>query len=131
LDIELNQALALLAQPRTRGRQRGAPKEPLKAWGPSPVTGDPVKLLDGRYGPYVTDGQTNASLPKGSPAEELTFERALQLLADKAAKGTTRRRAPKKRTAKKTHAKKTHAKKKGAKKKGAKKKGAKKKGAKK
>jgi DNA topoisomerase-1 len=70
------------------------------------VTGEPVKLLDGRYGPYVTDGQTNASLPKGSNVEEVTLERALDLLAERAAKGGGRKKA-KKKAAKKTSKKKT------------------------
>lgn len=113
LDVTLQQAVDLLAQPRTGGRQRAAAKEPLKVFDNSPVTGDPVKLLDGRYGPYVTDGQTNASLPKGTVLEELTFEKALDMLAEKAAKGPSRRKASrKKKAAKKTSAKKKTAKKK-------------------
>ncbi len=88
LDVSLNYAVLLLAQPKARGRGKAAPKEPLKIFDkPSPVTGEPIKLLDGRYGPYLNDGVTNASLPKGLSAEELTFERALDLLADRAAKG--------------------------------------------
>jgi DNA topoisomerase-1 len=94
LDVTLEQALALLAQPKGgRGRRSSAPKEPLKVFDVSPVTGQPVRLLDGRYGPYVTDGQTNASLPKGVAVESVTLESALQLLADRAAKGP----APKRR----------------------------------
>jgi len=94
LDVTLEQALALLAQPKAgRGRRSSAPKEPLKVFDVSPVTGQPVRLLDGRYGPYVTDGQTNASLPKGVAVESVTLESALQLLADRAAKGP----APKRR----------------------------------
>jgi len=56
------------------------------------VTSQPVKLLDGRYGPYVTDGQTNASLPKGVAVESVTLESALQLLAERAAKGPAPKR---------------------------------------
>ena len=63
LTVDLETSLALLAQPKTGGRRRAAPKEPLQVFPASPVTGEPVKLLDGRYGPYVTDGTTNASLP--------------------------------------------------------------------
>lgn len=84
LDIDLNQAVDLLAQPKRGGRAAATPKEPLKTFAESPVTNAPVKLLDGRYGPYVTDGTTNASLPKGTTVEQLTFEQALQLLADRA-----------------------------------------------
>ncbi len=131
LEVSLEQAMLLLAQPKTRGRGRAAPKEPLKVFDEkSPVTEEEVKLLDGRYGPYVTDGTTNASLPKDLPAEELTFERALDLLAERAAKGPSKRKKKKKKAAKKKATKKT-AKKKTAKKKTAKKKTAKKKATKK
>jgi DNA topoisomerase-1 len=125
LDVTLDQALALLAQPKTRGRSRGAPKEPLKTFEASPVTSEPIKLLDGRYGPYVTDGTTNASLPKGVSPEELTFERAVDLLAERAARGGTKKTRRKKAT-KKTTTKKKTAKKKATKKKATKKKAAKK-----
>ncbi|MCG8583602.1 MAG: DNA topoisomerase I, partial [Pirellulales bacterium] len=60
LDVTLKQALELLAQPKQR--RGAAKKEPIKVFAESPVTGNPVQLLDGRYGPYVTDGETNASL---------------------------------------------------------------------
>ncbi len=109
LDVTLEQALALLAQPKARGRRSATPKEPLKVFDNSPVTGEPVRLLDGRYGPYVTDGTTNASLRKDDVVEELTFEKALDLLAERAAKGPTKRRkkkAAKKKTTKKKAAKK-------------------------
>jgi DNA topoisomerase-1 len=71
------------------------------------VTGEPVQLLDGRYGPYVTDGKTNASLPRGIAPEDVTFERALDLLAERAARGPTRRTTRKKAGKKKATAKKT------------------------
>ncbi|MGE3778729.1 MAG: type I DNA topoisomerase [Pirellulaceae bacterium] len=96
LDITLDEALQLLAQPKTRGRGRAAPREPLKVFAASPVTEQPVKLLDGRYGPYVTDGETNASLPKGANPEELTWEAALALLAERAAQGGGKKRATRK-----------------------------------
>ena len=95
LDVTLGQALELLAQPKTRGRGGAAKKEPLKVFDASPVTGTKVQLLDGRYGPYLNDGETNASLPKGSSVEELTFAEALELLAARAALGP-----PKKKRAK-------------------------------
>jgi DNA topoisomerase-1 len=130
LDVNLDQALELLAQPKRRGRgaQR---KEPIKVFDASPVTGNPVQLLDGRYGPYVTDGATNASLPRGLSPDEVTFERALDLLAERAARGSSRRSTRKKTSKKKTSKKKAPAKKKAAKKKAAKKKAAKKKATKK
>ncbi|HEY6563449.1 MAG TPA: type I DNA topoisomerase [Pirellulaceae bacterium] len=87
IDVTLEQALELLAQPKVRGRGAAAPREPIKTFEVSPVTGQPVQLLDGRYGPYVTDGSTNASLPKDFKSEELTLAQALQFLAERAAKG--------------------------------------------
>ena len=86
--------------------RRGATRrrEPLRTFAASPVTGDEVQLLEGRYGPYVTDGQTNASLPKGQSPDEVTFEQAVDLLAVRAAKGpgkkATRKKAAKKTTKK-------------------------------
>ena len=129
LHVTLEQSIELLAQPKARrGGGRAAKKqEPLKVFEASPVTGEPVKLLDGRYGPYVTDGTTNASLPKTLGVEEVTLERALDMLAERAAKGPSRR-GSKKKAAKKAAKKAT---KKAAKKKSAKKKSSKKKAAKK
>ena len=117
LDVTLDQAIDLLNQPKQRGRGRGAAKPPLKVFEKkSPVTENQVQLLDGRYGPYVTDGETNASLPKGSSPEELTFDEALDLLAARAAAGGTKKKKAKKKAAKKKTAKKKTAKKKAAKK---------------
>jgi DNA topoisomerase-1 len=125
LDVTFEQALELLAQPKQRGRGRGAPREPLKTFDPSPVTTQPIKLLAGRYGAYVTDGETNASLPKDILAEEITFDQAVQLLADRAAKGPSK--SSRRRPVKKTAAPKKAAPKKAAKKKAVKKAPAKKK----
>src|SRR5690606_4327336 len=94
LDVTLQEALQLLAQPKGR-RGRPAGGEPLKAFDTSPITGQPVRLLSGRYGPYVTDGSTNASLPKGVEPESVTFSQALGWLAERAAKGAPKR-APRK-----------------------------------
>ncbi len=130
LEVTLDEAIALLRQPKQRGR--GTPKEPLRVYEkPSPITEKEVKILDGRFGPYVTDGETNASLRKGMDAKEMTFEAAIDLLAERAAKGP--RKKKKKKKAKKKPAKKKAAKKKSTKKKAApkKKKAAKKKAAKK
>ena len=131
LEVTLEEAITLLKQPKTRGR--AAPKEPLRVYEKkSPVTDGEVKILDGRYGPYVTDGETNASLRKGMVAKEMTFEAAIDLLAERAAKGPSKKKKKKKKkAAKKKPAKKKAAKKKAAKKKPAKKKAAKKKPAKK
>ena len=121
LDVQLEQSLFLLSQPKRRGRS--APKEPIKTFESSPITEQPIRLLEGRYGPYVTDGETNASLPKGTETETVTFEQALQLLAERAAKGPSR----KKKKTKKKATKKKATKKKATKKKAAKKKATKKK----
>ncbi|MBA3308508.1 MAG: type I DNA topoisomerase [Nocardioidaceae bacterium] len=123
--ITLEQAQAIYAQPKQRGRQ--AASAPLKELGADPATGQPVVVKDGRFGPYVTDGEYNATLRKADSAEAMTIERAAELLGEKRAKGA----APKRRTAKKSAAKKSTAKKTGAKKSTAKKGGAKKTGAKK
>ena len=111
LDVTLEAAIELLNQPKPRGR--GAAKPPLKVFEEkSPITDNPVQLLDGRYGPYVTDGETNASLSKGSVPEELTFNDALNLLAARAAAGGSKKKkkakkkAPKKKAAKKKTTKK-------------------------
>jgi DNA topoisomerase-1 len=95
LDVTLGHAVELLAQPKTRGRGAAAKKEPLKVFDPSPITTKQVQLLDGRYGPYLTDGETNASLPKGTSVEELTFAEALDLLAARAALGPSKKKRAK------------------------------------
>ncbi|WP_432547022.1 type I DNA topoisomerase [Kineococcus sp. SYSU DK004] len=117
-DITLAEALAVYAQPKTRRGQVARP--PLKELGPDPETGQPIVVKDGRFGPYATDGTTNATLRKDDDPETLTLERAAELLADKRAKGP----APKKAAAKKTAAKKTAPAKKAAAKKTAAKKAA-------
>jgi DNA topoisomerase-1 len=91
LDTSLEQALALLAEPKASKRQR-AQKTVLRVLGESPVTGKDVELCDGKYGPYVTDGKTNATLQKGADIEAITFEQALSLIAAKTATKPRRRR---------------------------------------
>jgi len=125
LDVTLEQALEVLAQPK-RGRGRSRAKEPIKTFDESPVTGNPIQLLDGRYGPYVTDGETNASLPRGADPEAVDFDEAVRLLRERAEKGPSRR-GGRKKSAKKKTAKKKSTKKKATKKKSSKKKAAKKK----
>ncbi|GAB3307802.1 type I DNA topoisomerase [Epidermidibacterium keratini] len=129
LSISLEDALAILAQPKTRGR--AAAKPPLREMGDDPATGKKMVVKDGRFGPYVTDGETNASLRKDDSVEELTPERAAELLADRRARGPAKKKKATKKAAKKTTAKKTAAKKTAAKKAGAKKTAAKKSTAKK
>jgi DNA topoisomerase-1 len=111
----LEEALAIFAQPKQRGR--AAAKAPLKELGPDPVTQGQVTVREGRFGPYVTDGETNASLRKGDDIEEITLERAAELLADRRTRGpATKKKAAAKKTTKKAVAKKTTAKKTTAKK---------------
>ena len=83
--ISLDEALEVLAQPPRR-RARGAPRAPLLELGADPVSGRPVVVKEGRFGPYVTDGETNASLRRGDNVEGLTAERAAELLAERRAK---------------------------------------------
>ncbi|KHL15119.1 DNA topoisomerase-1 [Mumia flava] len=104
-DITLEQALAIYAQPKQRGRRQAA--APLKELGNDPASGSPVVVKDGRFGPYVTDGEYNATLRKGDEVETVTLERAAELLAEKRAKGPAKKSTRKKSTAKKTPAKKT------------------------
>ena len=113
--ITLEEAEKIFAQPKTRGRR--AAKPPLKEFGTDPNSEKPVVLKDGRFGPYVTDGTTNATLRKDDTVEGITAERAFQLLAEKRAKGpakkktTTRKTTARKSTAKSTASKTSTAKK--------------------
>ncbi|MBC2662089.1 type I DNA topoisomerase [Novosphingobium flavum] len=108
-------------------RGRGAAAEPLKTFGAHPTSGGVIKLMAGRYGPYVTDGTTNATLPRDQKPEDLTEEAAVALIDARAAKGPAKgkkKAAPKKAAAKKPAAAKAGAKKAPAKKAPAKKKAA-------
>ncbi|MFD5903637.1 type I DNA topoisomerase [Streptomyces microflavus] len=108
-DITLEEALAIYAQPKQRGR--AAAKPPLKELGTDPVSGSPVVVKDGRFGAYVTDGETNATLRTDDSVEDITPERGYELLAEKRAKGPAKKKTAKKAPAKKATAKKTAAKK--------------------
>jgi DNA topoisomerase-1 len=90
LTIGLDEALTVLAQPRERRGRQAAP--PLKELGPDPSSGKPIVVKAGRYGPYVTDGETNASLRQGDDPEQLALERAVELLAERRAKGPAAKR---------------------------------------
>ncbi|MGW6334479.1 type I DNA topoisomerase [Nocardia rhamnosiphila] len=107
-NVTLDEALKLYAEPKRRGRQAAA-AAPLRELGNDSATGKPMVIKDGRFGPYVTDGETNASLRKGDEVESITDERASELLADRRARGPVKKAA--KKTAKKAPAKKTAAKK--------------------
>ncbi len=100
--ISLEEALAIYAQPKARGRAAAA--APLKEFGADPVSGKPVVLKSGRFGPYVTDGETNATLRRDDPPETLSSERAFELIAEKRAKGPATKPAAKRTTTRKTTA---------------------------
>ncbi|BBX68042.1 type I DNA topoisomerase [Mycolicibacterium psychrotolerans] len=109
-DITLDEALKIYSEPKRRGRQ-GAATPPLRELGTDPVSEKPMVIKDGRFGPYVTDGETNASLRKGDDVMSITDARASELLADRRARGPVKKKAPAKKAAKKTAAKKAPAKK--------------------
>ncbi|MEV7632047.1 type I DNA topoisomerase [Microbacterium sp. NPDC089318] len=113
-DVTLEQALELYAQPKYGARKASSA---LKEFEADPVSGKPIRIRDGRFGAYVTDGETNVTIPRGQTPDDVTFEIAVQMLADKRAKGP----APKRGGAKKAPAKKAPAKKAPAKKTAAKK----------
>ena len=105
--VDLDKARALLAEPKAPGRGRAAAAPPLRELGNDPASGKPMVVKDGRFGPYVTDGETNASLRKGDEVATLTVERAAELLADRRAAGPAAPRARRPAGAKTTAAKKT------------------------
>jgi DNA topoisomerase-1 len=109
-DVTLEEALAIYAQPKTRGGRTAA--APLREFGPDPVSGRPIVLKDGRFGPYVTDGETNATLRKADDPATMPTERAHELIAEKRARGpvTRKRAAPARKATTKTAAKATTAK---------------------
>ena len=112
--VTLEQALEIFAQPKRR-RGQAAARGPLRELGQDPATEKPVVIKDGRFGPYITDGQTNVTVPRSEDPATISAERAFELLADKRAKGpakkrTTRKTAAKKTTTKKAATKKTAAK---------------------
>ena len=90
--ITLEEAKAIYSQPKQRGRQ--AAKPPLADLGADPITEKHMVIKDGRFGPYITDGETNVTVPRAESIEQMTNARASQLLAEKRAKGP----APKKTT---------------------------------
>ncbi|WP_030886590.1 type I DNA topoisomerase [Streptomyces sp. NRRL F-5053] len=111
--ITLDEALEIYSKPKQRGR--AAAKPPLKELGTDPQTERPVVVKDGRFGPYVTDGETNATLRRDDDPETITPERGFELLAEKRAKGPAKKTAKKTAAKKSTSAKKTTAKKTAAK----------------
>ncbi|HEU4542075.1 MAG TPA: type I DNA topoisomerase [Jiangellaceae bacterium] len=88
--VTVEQAEALFAEPKGR-RGRAAAAAPLRELGTDPASGKPLVVKDGRFGPYITDGETNVTVPRGTSIEQLTHDRAVELMADKRAKGAARR----------------------------------------
>ncbi len=109
LTITLDEALAIYAQPKQRGR--GAATAPLKELGNDPVSGQPIVVKAGRFGEYVTDGEYNATLRKEDSVESITPERAAELLAERRAKGPAKKTSKRGATAKKSTTKKAATKK--------------------
>jgi DNA topoisomerase I len=103
--ITLDEALKIYSEPKRSGRQ-SASAPPLRELGTDPASGKPMVVKDGRFGPYVTDGETNASLRKGDDVMSITDERAAELLADRRARGPAKRPARKTSRARKASAKK-------------------------
>ncbi|WP_081902675.1 type I DNA topoisomerase [Lentzea aerocolonigenes] len=95
--VTLEEALKIYSEPKKRGRAAAAP--PLRELGNDPVSGKPMVIKEGRFGPYVTDGEANASLRKSDSVETITDERAAELLAEKRAKGPVKKKAPAKKPA--------------------------------
>ena len=108
-EIDLPSAIELYAQPKYGARRASSA---LKEFDADPESGKPIRIKDGRFGAYVTDGVTNVTIPRGETIEEIDFERAVEMLADKRAKGpVVKKPAAKKPIAKKPVVKKTIAKK--------------------
>ena len=105
-EIDVEGALQRFAEPKYGGRRQASA---LKTFDADPVSGKPILLKDGRFGPYVTDGDINATVPRGMSLDDLDFEAAVQLIADKRAKGPAPKRTAKKKAPakKKSAAKKT------------------------
>ncbi len=118
LTIGLARAQALFAQPKQRGRGARAQAKVLKELGDHPDTNASIRVLDGRYGPYVSDGDVNATIPKSESADALSLARAVELIDQKRAQGPSRKqRGAKKKPAKKKAAKKSTTRKSASKKK--------------
>jgi DNA topoisomerase-1 len=105
--VTVEQAEVLFAQPKRRG---GRTKAPIGELGPHPETGAPVRVLDGRFGPYVTDGTINATVPRGVDPASIDLEQGVELLREREARGPAVKKATTKKAAKKKAAKKSSAK---------------------
>ncbi|HEY8602918.1 type I DNA topoisomerase [Tsuneonella suprasediminis] len=96
-DTGMNAAVTLLAEAANRKGGTRAKAEPIKTLGAHPTSGGEIKVMPGRYGPYVTDGTTNATIPKDVKPEDVTEAQAIELIGARAAKGTTKKKATKKK----------------------------------
>jgi DNA topoisomerase-1 len=101
--VTLDEAVRIYSEPKRRAGQ-GASAPPLRELGTDPASGKPMVIKDGRFGPYVTDGETNASLRKGDDVLSITDERAAELLADRRARGPVKKKAAAKKATKKAAA---------------------------
>ena len=90
-DIDLDQALAIYALPKYGARRASSA---LAEFDNDPVSGKPIRVRDGRFGAYVTDGETNVTIPRGQTVADITYEIAVQMIADKRAKGPAPKRTP-------------------------------------
>jgi DNA topoisomerase-1 len=97
--VTIEEALAIYAQPKQRGRRGATAAPPLKDLGTDPASGRPMVVKEGRFGAYITDGETNVTVPRGAQLEEITSERAAELLAEKRAKGPAPKRSRSRTTA--------------------------------
>jgi DNA topoisomerase-1 len=100
-DVDLDAALAIFAQPKYGARRASSA---LKEFDADPESGKPIRIKDGRFGPYVTDGVTNATIPRGEEVDAIDFDRAVEILADKRAKGPAKKAPAKKPVARRTTA---------------------------
>jgi DNA topoisomerase-1 len=106
-EVGLNRAVAVLAEKRAgggRGQRQAA--APLKDLGAHPADGQPVRVLSGRFGPYIKHGSTNANIPRGTDPQDVTLEQAVALIAEREAKGGGKKKPAKKAAAKKPAAEK-------------------------
>ncbi len=105
-EVGMNRAVALLAEAANRGGAARGKAEPIATLGTHPVSGGEIKVMPGRYGPYITDGTTNANVPRDAKPEEVTLETAIELIDARAAKGPAKGKSKKKAAPKKAAAKK-------------------------
>lgn len=115
-EVGMNRAVDLLAQAANRGGAARGKAEPIATLGAHPASGGEIKVMPGRYGPYVTDGTTNATIPRDTKPEDVTIDQAIALIDARIAKGPAKGKTKKKAAPKKAAAKKAPAKKSGAKK---------------